>query len=60
MIMYNQFPSLFYPWFQIQVDIQRAVLGEAFWRNCQHRVERMPQKPGGMQINVVYDKFSGK
>jgi hypothetical protein len=58
--MYNKFPSLFYPWFQLQIELQRAMLGEEFWRNAAMKVERMPQKPGGINVPVVYDKFSGK
>ncbi len=30
--LYRRLASLFFPVFQVQIDIQRLALGEAFWK----------------------------
>ena len=58
--MHQKMPSFLKPWFQIQVDVQRIVLGEDFWEKAQIRFQSMPQKVGGAEIKIEYDRFQGR
>ena len=60
LIMNNKFPSLCFPWYQIQTDLQRILFGEKFWKAARERIARMPSKPGNTSVPVVYDEFAGK